>query len=141
MLFFALDVEIEILQQNFGGQRLIVRLDILEIKNLTSGFHLHKKVDSEVLQYDQQSVVIATTEIGCSKGQLISLAGRVYIEHECLDFSAVGKVAHISAVLGSCQLTLHLHQFDRMIWKRYVKAQGARQERVDITFGAVKGNE
>lgn len=121
--------------------RAYLRLN--HIKNMATQLELHspKSKPLEVIECNDQNLSFITKNVALA-GQLVFLSGALVYGQETVDFEATGRIEAVSeASQGMFRFDIHLHQFDRTLWKRFVTALNSRQARADRIFASIRSEE
>jgi len=121
-------------------------IELGKIRNLTSGRDIFVgKNDrmSEVVEYDDHSIVCLVPKLKAGVGNLISLSGHIRILDEAAHFEATGKIISVGEEPEEelVRIQIHLSQVDRDLWNRFLKAAASAQAHVDHLFTVMKGEE
>lgn len=76
-------------------------------------------------------------------GHQVSLTGQVIMKKRPVKFEATGKIASIEAdeETKSSKFEIHLHQFDKMLWKNLLLQLEEDRERFDKIFNSIRGED
>lgn len=120
------------------------RIEINSIKGIPSELPFTSDASSgfEVTEYGDRSLCVQT-KTRVAEGQLLSLDGTIWDKSGFpFIFQATGKiVSRMEAPEGFSRIEIHLHQFDRDLWGKFLEGQNVRQNRVDHLLKAMKGEE
>lgn len=120
------------------------RIEIRTIKGIPSEIPFVSDSSSgfEVTEYGDRSLCLHT-RTRVAEGQLLSLDGTIWDKSGLsYVFSATGKiVGRTEAQEGGFRIEIHLHQFDRELWGKFLEGQNQRQARVEHLLKAMKGEE
>jgi hypothetical protein len=125
--------------------KLTTYFEITKIKNLTTDINMFNSASSDkpqVVSYGIDHVSFEVDKKTCRKGQLVSIDGIVSIEGKTLDFNASGKISEIhSAEENNVKVVLELHQYDKVVWKKFVDHMKLRQGNIDKIFKSIREDD
>lgn len=123
---------------------MVLKIELLQIQNLTIGVEIlspNAPTPFEVVEWKETSLVFQTS-IRAAPGQLLSLVGKVTIDKDVLPFEATGKITSVLPQINTLnRFEIHLQQYDRPLWLRFLKAIRAKQNRADNIFKSIRGDD
>jgi hypothetical protein len=121
-------------------------VEISHIANLTASVEIVscKRDDYfELMEFEAASVVFFLPRNRVNVGHLLSLTGNIRINDSAFPFSATGKIVWVEeeVVENLVAVKIHLGQYDRILWERYLQASNSQQGLVDTLMAAIRGDE
>jgi len=123
----------------------MANVELTLVKNLTSQTDIftpntvQKSLD--VVDINQTSLAFHTSAQG-KVGHQVSLTGQVLMNKKTFKFEATGKISAIDPDDdNSNRIEIHLHQFDKMLWKQLMIQMKEDKGRIDKIFKSMKGED
>jgi len=120
-------------------------LEIQEIRNATSGLALitnKEKALIEILECKAQSLVFQMPSAKIVLGHTLQLQGRMNLNDERVPFPVTGKVASLVELDKSqIRIEVQLIQYEKSLWKRFLKALLESQDHADHLLAVMKGEK
>jgi len=121
-----------------------LQFHITEIKNLSNNLTLVSSKNPhcvEVVECHPNSIVLQTLGVVSAKGQLLSIMGIIDFQPKALEFTVAGEITEYQAgPEKSAVIHFRYHQFNKVIWGKYIGLLAERQNRINQIFKAVKGD-
>jgi hypothetical protein len=117
-------------------------IEIISLKNLTTQSDLIRNQVNcvEVSDYSAQSLSIEIMGGHLPIDQLVSISCQIQLSGKIRSFEAIGKVsATMPLSSGSTKIEIHLHQYDKKLWKQFLQDKKEAQNKADDIFNKVKG--
>lgn len=123
----------------------MAQVELTLVRNLTSQTDVFKPNTAQkhldVTEFNQTSLVFHATSPGVV-GHQLALTGQVFIQKKNFKFEATGKIAAISVGEDNAtRIEVHLHQFDKFLWKNLLLQTKDDRTRVDKLFKSFKGED
>lgn len=128
----------------FHRSNPVANVELSLVRNLTSKTDIfapntaQKHLD--VTNFDQTSLVFHSAT-PCAVGHQVSLTGQVMMNKKTFKFEATGKIAAVDSDENTNRIEVHLHQFDKQLWKNLLLQIRDDRNRVDKIFKSMKGED
>lgn len=119
-------------------------VELTHVRNLTSQTDIFKSGDDKCLDVvfmDQNSLVFHVPSTA-KPGHQVEMKGQVIIKKKPFKFEATGKISSINPDdEHSHRVEIHLHQFDKLLWKNMLLQQQEDRARFDKIFDSMRGED
>jgi hypothetical protein len=121
-------------------------LEIQNIRNLTSGLELVPTRDCPsvtVVGCTSQSLIFQMHLCKIVLGHVLNLRGQIDLNGEKTQFRATGKVAAVVEDADGKQVRFEaqLIQYEKSLWRQFLKSLLESQDRADRLLAAIKGED
>lgn len=119
------------------------KLLLKSIKNLSSNSDLHAAKSGRPLEVAEVSTEGLAFSLNATAvvGQLVSLDGKLTFAGNDNEFAATGRIESVTPINDRLnRFEVHLQQYDRQIWARFLLNSKKLQSRADKIFTAIRGD-
>ncbi len=119
-------------------------VELTHVRNLTTQTDIFKgdaKKCLDVVDLSPSSLVFHAPAQG-RVGHQVELSGTVLMNKKTFKFEATGKIAAIEPdETESNRIEIHLHQFDKVLWKNLILQIKEDRGRLEKVFSSMRGDD
>jgi len=119
-------------------------MKIVSVKNLTTDEDLLKAAKTfefEIVEIGTHNIIFDVPHIQKKFYANLLLKGVIAMKGEEVPFQFIGKVTSNETLEHATRLCIDLLQYDKQLWVQFIQQGKDKQERADLIFRSIKGDD